>query len=122
MDNNKHLTKPVELPGQKPTNIRTSECFIELFDDCLHWKMDFDADEPIDDNDLTLGIESIRNSIDVWVDKFSISAIEKSFKDNKKWAVYIIVIGMATDIVTYYNSETSATILYDRLIKWKFNK
>lgn len=110
--------KPIKLSKQNPTKI--GDCYIELFDDKLHYKCDFTADEPSNDEDLAMGWIAVANSIDRWVKKSFISGVEKSISYSGKWHISILVAGN-DDIHIYYNSETSSQILFDRLVKWLFN-
>lgn len=117
---NKHQIKPIELPEQKPTKIY--ECYVELFDNCLHYVVDFLAEEPIDTEDRKLGVEEKHSSFNIWVEKDKISGIEKSLTETRKWTVSIIVTGFSEDLLVYFNSESAATTLQEKLVKWRFDR
>lgn len=112
----KILIRPIELRNQRPTEI--NDCFIELFEDHLRWKVSFHADEPVIDNDVDSGWEQVYNDYDIIVMKEKISGVEKSFTKDKKWGVYIIVSGFANDVKVYSKSQTTAQQLFDKIHNW----
>lgn len=106
----------IDLKNQRPTNIE--ECYIELLEDHLRYKVIFWADEPIIYNDIESGWEPVLNDYDIVAMKEKISGVEKSYTKDKKWAVYIIITGFANDIKVYSKSKTTATILFDKIHNW----
>lgn len=94
---------------------------MELFDNCLHYVINFIAEEPKDEDDLTLGVIEKQCASDIWVTKYNISGIEKTISENMKWLVIIYTAG-AEDIEIYFKTEKAAKILLDRLIKWRYGK
>lgn len=112
----KILIKPIELRNQKPTDIK--DCYIELFPNYLKYKMDFDAEEPIINDDVASGWEPVYNNYDITVMKHKIAGVEKSFTKDKKWGVYIIISGFANDLKVYSKSQTTAQQLFDKIHDW----
>lgn len=110
---------PITLKYQKPTEIKDS--FIELFDNYLYFKLEFFADEPIIDDDLESGWESVYNSFEWTVLKKNISGLEKSQTKDKKWKVLIVISGFANDLKVYFKSQTAAQELFDKLEDWLLN-
>lgn len=113
------LVTPIPLKYQKPTEIK--ECFIELFDNYLHFKLEFFADEPIIDEDVESGWESVLNSFEWTVIKKNIAGLEKSQTKDKKWKVLIIISGFSNDLKVYFKSHTAAQELFDKLDDWLLN-
>lgn len=110
---------PIILRNQRPTDIK--DCYIELFDDHLHYKVEFYADEPIINDDPDSGWEQSYNNFDIYTFKKNIAGIEKSFTKDKKWGVYIVINGFQNDMRIYSKSQTTASALFDQLQKWLFN-
>jgi len=108
--------KPIELRNQRPTDIK--DCFIELFDDHLRYRVCFYADEPIINDDTESGWEQSYNDFDITAMKRSISGVEKSFTKDKKWGVYILVSGFSNDIKVYSKTQTVAQQLFDKIYNW----
>lgn len=108
--------------------IETSEAFIELHDNFIHWKVRFSADEPVDNEDTSLGVEAVNSHFEAKAFKTSISAIELEFiqvtKRNKnkenRWCVSICVNGMANDIKMYFPKAQKAKEIYQTLSEWLF--
>ena len=110
--------RPIELRNQKPTDIK--DCYIELFDDHLHYKLELTADEPVINDDIDSGWESVYNKFDIIAYKKCISGIEKSFTKDKKWGVYIILTGFQNDLKVYSRSESVAQNIFDKIHNWLF--
>lgn len=107
---------PIALRNQKPTDIK--DCYVELNDDHFIYKIEFWADEPVIADDPDSGWEQVFNSYEWVVMKRNVAGLEKSFTKDKKWAVYILVAGLANDLKTYYRSQTSAQEFYDKIQEW----
>jgi hypothetical protein len=117
MSENKITITPIALKNQKPTDIK--ECFIELFDDYIHYKVEFYASEPNDENDHDLGWEEqVYNNFETIALKKNIAGIEKSFTKDKKWGVYVMVDGFSGDIKCYFRSIVPANTLFNKLQEW----
>lgn len=112
----KILITPIALKNQRPTDIK--ECFIELNDDHLFFKLEFWADEPIIQDDIDSGWEPVFNSY-VWTAmKRNIAGLEISFTNDKKWGVYIVISGFANDLKTYFRSRSAAQQFHDKIQQW----
>lgn len=110
---------PINLANQ--TIVESRECFIELHEKYLRYRIEFFADEYKDDDDRILGEETIYNNFDIIALKQHIAGLRKSFTLDKKWAVQISVSGFATDINIYSKKQSTAQeqfgILQDWLLK-----
>ena len=110
---------PIALEYQKPTEIQ--DCFVEFHEKYLYYRMRFFADEPVIDEDKDSGWSNRFNSFDTYVDKEKISGIERCFTTNKKWGVYIIISGFATDLKIFFKKENEAVEFADKIVKWLFS-
>lgn len=110
---------PIVLRNQKPTDIK--ECYIELHDDHLYYRIEFFADEPIINDDPDSGWEQVFNSYEWIAMKANIAGIEKSFTKDKKWGIYIVVNGFANDLKFYYKTQSLAQQAFDKLHQWLLN-
>ena len=112
---------PIALRNQKPTEIGDS--FLELFNDHLHYKIEFVADEPIIENDLASGwTTGIKRYYERIARKENIAGLEKSLTDDGKWAIRVIVNGFSYDINLYYKTQAPATALFNKLYQWLYPK
>lgn len=112
----KIIITPIALINQKPTDIK--ECYVELNDDHLIYKIEFTADEPIITDDPDSGWEPVFNSYLWTVMKRNISGLELSQTKDKKWAVYILISGFSNDLKTYYRSQSAAQQFHDKIQAW----
>lgn len=110
--------KPIELENQKIKEC--TEFYLELRDDNILYACRFYADEPKDENDKTLGWESIFNCFTTVARKSSIAGIEKVYTKYKYWGVYIMVNGFANDMKIFFKRESEAQELFDKLHKWLY--
>lgn len=110
---------PITLRFQKPTEVK--ECFIELYENVLRYKIEFQADEWKDENDEQMGEESVYNYFDIYAFKKSVSGIEMSFTKDKKWGIFIRLNGFASDIRLYCRTKTTAQEIFDKINLWLFN-
>jgi len=117
MEATKIKITPIELKNQKPTEIH--ECFIEL-SDRLIYKMDFIADEWVDNEDHSLGKEVVKNKFAVTVRKEFIVGCEVSYSYSKVWYVMIIVSGNSADVKLYFRTELAAQELCNKITEWLF--
>lgn len=108
------------MPQQIP--VKSNDCYIELFDDCLHYIVDFIAEEPVNESDEKLGTKQIHNCVDMWVDKNTICIIEKSIIQARNWAVVVVITGCEQEIDIYFRTEEAATTLYEKLVNWRYGK
>ena len=118
MESCKIKITPIELRHQKPTDIK--DCYIELFEHYLRYKVEMFAEEPILVDDPSSGWEVVYNNYDIIALKKAISGIEKSATSDKKWGVYIIISGFSNDIKMYTKTQGAAQQLYDKLCEWLF--
>ncbi len=110
----------IDLENQKPTQINKAS--LTLNDNGLIYETSFFADEPIDDTDKTLGIESVFNAFTIFAKKDKVSGIEKSYVPSAKcWKLIIVIVGFAVDIKVYFKRESQATELYDKIYTWLNN-
>lgn len=107
---------PIDLECQKPTEVRG--CWIELFNNHLEYHIDFFADEPIDQEDLSLGWETVYNGVDTMAMKKNIAGIEVVRTKNKKWGLFIMIDGFPNDIKAYFNKRSQAQELYHLIYEW----
>lgn len=112
----KILITPIALRNQRPNDIK--ECYVELNDDHLIYKIEFWADEPAITDDPDSGWESVFNSYTWTVMKRNIAGLELSFTKDEKWAVYILIAGFANDLKTYYRSQAAAQKFHDKIQQW----
>lgn len=111
--------QPITLRDQKPTDIK--ESWLELNDNHISYHIEFYADEYKDENDESLGIENIYNKFDITVLKSFVAGVEKNFTLDKKWGVFIRIMGFTNDLKVYFRSEQKAQELYDKLYSWLTN-
>lgn len=113
----KIVITPIALLNQKPTDIK--ECFLELYDTYLRYKIEFYADEPknLEDHDLGWNV-GVYNYYDIIALKNKVSGLQKFYTENKKWAVYIIVEGFGGDIKIYHRTAEVAEKLLNQLKEW----
>lgn len=97
-----------------------NDCYIEQFNNCLHYVVDFIAEEPINKDDEQLGAEEVHNSFDIWITKYSIAGIEKAVTESGKWKIDIVVSGFAEDVTVFFNTEKAAKALHNWLVKWRY--
>lgn len=107
---------PIKLENQNPTEIQ--ECFIELYPTYLLYQIRFFADEPVDENDKSLGVQSVFNSFKTIALKKNVAGIEKQFTQSKRWAVYIMISGFAGDIKVFFKKESEADEFFEKIEKW----
>lgn len=107
--------KVISLSRQRPTEVRTS--FVELYDTHLRYRVDFTADEFIDNDDLDLGHKPEITNLDSYVKKSSVVAIEKSYISNGK--IWMIYVGTAsTEIKLFFKKEAEALDFLNTLTFW----
>ena len=107
---------PVKLKHQKPLSCQ--HCYIELNVDYLRYCVDFEADEPVDREDLLQGWEAVRTKIETVILKSMIAGFEVAWSVfNRRWSLYILVVG-ADDLRTFFAREEDALYLRDKLLKW----
>lgn len=114
------IFSPIDLLYQKPTRI--GKCFISLFDTHLEYNAEFDADEPVIDEDPSSGWQNVHNSFKITGIKQFISGLEKSLTQNQKWKIMIMVSGFPNDIKIYFKTEAAAQKMYERLYSWLFSQ
>lgn len=111
---------PIPLRNQKPTDIK--ESWLLLNDSHLNYHIEFYADEQKDENDETLGWENVYNKFDITVMKSFVAGIEKHYSLDKKWGVFIRMMGFTNDIKIYFRSESKSQELFDKLNNWLISK
>lgn len=111
---------PVRLANQEPTEIFDGENILELHENHLEYKLHFLAKEPIDGNDKSLGYEdNVLNYFITIAHKKSIVGLEvTTVFHGKRWGVYIICCGFASDIKIFFRSKSAAHELLDKLKTW----
>lgn len=108
---------PIKLRNQDPTEIKV--CYVSLYKNYLHYRMEFFANEPIIEDDPASGLkEGVYNFYNIIAIKEKISGIEQSFTADKKWAVYIIVTGFAQDIKMYFTKRSEAEEAFEKVNNW----
>lgn len=116
----KIIITPIVLKDQKPTE--TKECFIELFEQYLQYRMEFFSTEPVNIDDHEMGWnEGVYNNFDIIAVKAHVSGIEKSYTSDKKWGIYIIINGFEKDLKVFFKTQAPAIELFDKLKNWRFN-
>lgn len=111
---------PIKLSNQEPTEVR--ECYIEIHEKYLHFRMEFFANEPIIQDDPDSGLkEGVYNFFNTIAIKEKISGLEQSFTADKKWVVYIIVTGFAQDIKMYFTKRSESEHAFEELNNWLIN-
>jgi hypothetical protein len=106
--------EPVNLEDQKITE--SSELYIEIRDNSLFYSCRFYADEPNNPDDKELGWSNIFNRFKTTASKEKIAGVELSYLPKaKKWGVYIMVVGFASEIKLFFKKEAEANSVYDKL-------
>lgn len=109
--------KPVKLKHQRPIGDQYGS--LELHENYLKYNLDFEAEEPKDKDDLSLGWETVITKVELICLMKSISGIEKSWSViNRKWMVVIMVDGFIDDIKAFFNREDEAENYFGHLIMW----
>lgn len=107
---------PIKLEHQSPTEVQ--ECYVELLDDRMVYHIRFFADEPVDENDKSLGTKNVFNAFKTVAMKSHIAGFEKTYTTSKKWGVYIMIIGFASDIKVFFKKEEEATDFFEKINTW----
>ena len=118
MEATKIKITPIELKNQKPTEV--GECFVELSDDRFVYKMDFIADEWVDNDDHSLGNEIVKNKFTATIRKEFIVGVEVGYSYSKVWFVLIVVNGYSQDVKIYFRTEGVAQDLSNKILEWLF--
>lgn len=109
----------LDLENQKITDF--TELSLEIRDNSVLYTARFYAEEPIDEDDKSLGWENVFNAFSLVASKDKISGIEKCWlKVAKKWGVYIFVSGFDNDIKAYFKRESEAEAVYQKLHNWLY--
>jgi hypothetical protein len=108
--------KPIKLESQKIKEC--TEFYLELRDNSIQYCIRFYADEPVDENDKTLGWETIFNCFKTVARKSNVAGIEKTYTKYKYWGIYIMVSGFANDMKLFFKRESEAQELFEKLNKW----
>ena len=107
----------VSLENQKPTNVRGSH--IELHEKYLRYYCDFNADEPVDDEDHALGWEDVITFLDCKALKSAISVVERCYiEKTKRWAVHIVITGTAQDLKVFFKKRKDSEEFEEKLMTW----
>lgn len=107
-------TSPIKLKYQNPIDIK--ECFLELFDTHLRYKLRFKAEEPTLQDDESSGLTERITDFDSVILKSVIASIERNRTDD---GTYIVIINSPQNAVKiYYNKHTEAFELYEKLLIW----
>lgn len=109
---------PIQLENQKIKEC--TEYYLEIRDNSILYSARFYADEPIDENDKSLGWETVFNCFKTVARKENIAGIEKTLTKYKYWGIYIMVSGFANDMKIFFKRESEAQELFDKLHKWLY--
>lgn len=110
---------PVNLEDQKITECE--ELFLEIRDNSLYYSCRFYADEPKNPDDKELGWNNIFNRFRTIASKDKIAGMELCYLSKaKKWGVYIMVSGFASDMKVFFKKESDANSLHDKLHAWLY--
>lgn len=110
---------PVSLEDQKITD--SSELFIEIRDNSLYYSCRFYADEPKNPEDKAIGWDNVFNRFRTIAQREKIAGIELQYLPNaKKWGVYIMVNGFASDMKLFFKKEADANDMFDKLHAWLY--
>lgn len=112
---------PCSLENQKPTTVYN--CFLELTDTHIQYKVHFLATEPVDENDKGLGLqENVINYFDIIALKGNIAGVELSVTvKGKRWCVAVIISGFGSDLKVYFRTKESAEELFTKIKSWVLN-
>jgi hypothetical protein len=109
----------INLENQKVTEF--IELYLEVRDNSILFPAKFYADEPINEDDKSLGWDNKFTSFKSIASKERIAGIEKCWiSGSKKWGVYIMVNGFSNDIKVYFKWESEAEALFEKLHKWLY--
>jgi hypothetical protein len=110
---------PITLKHQKPTEVK--ECFVELHENRLRFRLEMIADESKDENDESLGNNiDVQNYFDIRCKKQNIAGVELRLTIDLKWGIYIHLDGFATDVRIYFKSKTKAEEMFNKIDEWLF--
>lgn len=111
--------EPVNLEDQKISDF--TELYIEIRDNSLLYCCRFYADEPNNIEDKSLGWSNVFNRFRTAATKSNIAGIELQYLPKaKKWGVYIMVNGFASDMKLFFKKEAEANTVYDKLHAWLY--
>lgn len=96
----KLIFKIPDLPSQSPTEIRIS--YLELCEDHLKYRLDFDSLEWKDPEDHMLGSKEVQNDFYLFVLKKYVVGCERLLTDSGLWKVVIIANGVPQDPIVYF--------------------
>lgn len=92
--------------------------FLELHQDRLRYLVEFNAEEPIIDEDISSGWQEVHNYYDVTAIKANVCGLEMTITKNGKWGVYIIVNGFANDLRIYFRTKEAAASAHKKIHEW----
>lgn len=113
----------VNLMNQRVINQRIARIVFE--GDVMRYTIDFDAKEPVDKDDKSLGWKEVRHFNDWTVFRYSIATIEMFLADEGRfWRISLTLINGSEDINFFfkYTDRIEAENLRDQLIKFTRNE
>lgn len=110
--------KPIELENQKIKEC--TEFYLELRDNSIEYCGRFYADEPNDENDKSLGWDSVFNCFKTVARKSNVAGIEKTYTKYNYWGIYITISGFASDMKLFFKRESEAQEVFDKLHTWLY--
>lgn len=111
----------LDLQNQIITDTDLAELSLEIRDNSVMYSVQLYADEPKSENDKALGWENVFNSFKTVASKHNVAGLEISWLNHAtKWSVFIIVSGFNNDIKMYFESESEAQNVFDKLHKWLY--
>jgi hypothetical protein len=112
--------KPMELYNQKMHD--GAELKMELHDKYFRCIGVFNADEPKDKDDHSLGWRTVYNNFEIIVDKKAHVAMEKSWNDrDKHYCLYISVLGMSDDVKLFFKREKEIDEVKEKLTNYFYS-
>lgn len=109
---------PLTLENQRPTD-DPNHCYLEITPNYILSYLSFWAEEPKNNDDKMMGWERVYNHFETYAMRDNIAGVEKQWMPKaKKWGVYIMVNGFASDIKIFFKKESEATELLSTIVQW----
>lgn len=114
---------PPSIKGKEEiiTGINPENCFLQLLEDRLHYRVMYEFEQYIDFDNKALGREIVKVNHTIATKKENVVGVER-WRNKHCWHVGININGFSDDIRMIFLKFEDATKVYDSMYEWLFKK